>query len=1734
MYQTLETAGAVAVETFEIFGNNYLIIGNHFNDEDDVLFGYITFSTMYFWDRSPADGPKYVPIQKIQTFGASDVEIFRIENDYYLAVANYYNGTNFDISSQIYRFRYEEDSSGEGREEISVPHLDLVQSIKTFGARSFKYVELEFQQLIIVSNENNHSIDFYGWNGSSFEPKSSFAWESPGHIEKFFLPGFSASENREAFLAISSRSSSSVLLSVTSDGRVTFLSALPTGPATEMTYFRSQGANFLVSVLAPSNIVPEGGMAYFELIEVVSANSKKTLQVQLAATQASKSVGSILNYKMASREDNVVIAGSGWGEGRLNFTSLHPVTLVRQASRVGYVSLEDQTLLLSDVKDVLILRSPVLYNQSLSHLTIQIENFARRPVALPSSAGFKRGICISQKLYETAYISPSTLGLPGPVVWVGLNEVGSATLENVQAAAEPCGLVLLHATAIGLQGQTLRILSYPGPAFPALVTVNLSYPIPDQQNLSSAMLNILSISNKPKLTFLNVSIGSHSNYSFQIQYLGQFYAATVVIRDALARLNLSDENATTQIIPIHSARPSPGSYLVVQNFTNFHLISYRPFQIALAANDCNGQPIPFPLDGQRIIAKVRSSTSVSAVSLRNTFATAADGEILFPDLAVIGGDSNIEIEFSCFTECDLNPAYLRVNVSENIFQHRGPELHLEFWKGSSANVLSDGQIIIYGGVPPGSFIPKHRIVLVDPGSFNFTSRTPDWSAKHVPESKWTPPPRSGHAASAVNMSLFVHGGFRDTVVLAGFYRFDIASGSWTNLSNKAGEPSARVEHAMSILGNYVVLFGGHDGSRALSPDLYVYNLGSSSWSTLPAPPFFNRGSVTVPFSLVVMGSKVYVGESWEAYYTVDIPSATWLRFGPPPANSSASIQVALPPTAQTWLSVELKTAVGLDPRILVVLRPNHVVSSNSSTISRMSILALSVTGLSIIPLNEDSAAGNWSQNISIESAVHLAPGRVLLFGPDAENQRDAQATLTSTSPLLELAFDEDSEYASINFVMAYAPLDPPFIIWAVDSDKQRSVWAIEPLTVRVLAFDLNGNPVSLGGSVATADPSLETTVVFNDLRVLGASPGVVLVFTAPGLLSIATAPFVVNPGQGASVRAETLPVGVLPGMTFLFQPTASVVDIDGNIVWTDSFSSVEMSLQFFSPADSSWLPAGGNGSGLSGSTVAVSDMGYVKWTDLGIDSASAASSKAIVGPSSISYRLSFLRLGFDRTFSSNFSYTAAIDKALANSESRLVLSGYETLASGSAVSKMVWSVFTIKIVLRADPSLLFSADNSTIVSATLIHPQDGPVDGVLGGTLQVQATNGLAIFTDLNVDRVASGYRISFTSIGVLQEAVSDEFNIISAPAVYLTIETVASGGAADGEFALGGEVFRTQPVIVARDSAGNPTSSGGFLVVQVNLFLNGDEVSNFNADPNISAGLFNMPQDPESNTSTLSGHVAVAVSQDGKATFYDLAINRVGNYLLLFSAVRQGILLTRANQSITVHVGLPRLLLVIRQPNQAIAGVAFGVQPVITANDAGGNIVYSTAQLFVSAATMLISYSSSWLATNKIEDAERPTFESVSHMLDSAPGIMRNFLTPAGNVLVIVGHSGSIVDGGSELTIITIYKFHSGILTELESLPIPGASDFEYIPLAFDSQQGLEKGHLMVSCHYDEINGYQAPTRVFSFVFNTISNEFSMELVQILPTSGAVKLAVFEAAGQTFVAVACKDAGYEVTKVST
>jgi len=174
--QEIFTNGANDTKYFEINGNHYLAIAA-FQDNNSVEIN----STILKWD---SDSSKFLSFQEISTLGASDWEFFTIENDYYLAVANYRSDTSFIENSIIYKWN--------GNQFI------VFQTIETQGAYDWEFFEIEDSSFLVIANQDNGSSNninshIYKWNGMNFEPfqtiptKGATDWEAFSINENYYL-----------------------------------------------------------------------------------------------------------------------------------------------------------------------------------------------------------------------------------------------------------------------------------------------------------------------------------------------------------------------------------------------------------------------------------------------------------------------------------------------------------------------------------------------------------------------------------------------------------------------------------------------------------------------------------------------------------------------------------------------------------------------------------------------------------------------------------------------------------------------------------------------------------------------------------------------------------------------------------------------------------------------------------------------------------------------------------------------------------------------------------------------------------------------------------------------------------------------------------------------------------------------------------------------------------------------------------------------------------------------------------------------------------------------------------------------------------------------------------------------------------------------------------------------------------------------------------------------------------
>ena len=151
------------------------------------------------------------------------------------------------------------------------------------------------------------------------------------------------------------------------------------------------------------------------------------------------------------------------------------------------------------------------------------------------------------------------------------------------------------------------------------------------------------------------------------------------------------------------------------------------------------------------------------------------------------------------------------------------------------------------------------------------------------------------------------------------------------------------------------------------------------------------------------------------------------------------------------------------------------------------------------------------------------------------------------------------------------------------------------------------------------------------------------------------------------------------------------------------------------------------------------------------------------------------------------------------SATKLVMTTQPTnAAAGASITPAV-----VVQVQDAGGNLVTTASNSVTMALTT-----NPGGSTLSGTTPVNAVGGVATFSDLSLNKVSSGYRITASATG-LASAQSNTFNITAgAPAqlVFTTSPVATNPGIA----------FSTQPVVVIRDAFGNATTDTSSVTLTV------------------------------------------------------------------------------------------------------------------------------------------------------------------------------------------------------------------------------------------------------------------------------------------------------------------------------
>ncbi|MCY1015011.1 beta strand repeat-containing protein [Pyxidicoccus sp. MSG2] len=421
-----------------------------------------------------------------------------------------------------------------------------------------------------------------------------------------------------------------------------------------------------------------------------------------------------------------------------------------------------------------------------------------------------------------------------------------------------------------------------------------------------------------------------------------------------------------------------------------------------------------------------------------------------------------------------------------------------------------------------------------------------------------------------------------------------------------------------------------------------------------------------------------------------------------------------------------------------------------------------------------------------------------------------------------------------------------------------------------LQLSLANNPTgaSLTGTVSVS--ATNGVATFTGVGVDRAGNGYTLSVSAPGITATSIA-FNVVPGTPTRLAFGVQPSDVAAGSAITPAVTVRVVDAAGNTV-TTATNSITVAI-------------GTNpGVGILNGTKTVSAVnGVATFSGLSITKTGAG------------YTLTAAATGLTTGTSAAFNVTSGPAASLA-----FDTNPPNVVTAGVAITP------SVKVSVRDSFNNTVTASTASITLSLSANPGGS----TLGGTLTVNAVDGVATFPGLTLDKVANNYRFAAASPG-LTGNTSALFNVAAGAASKLA--------------------FTTQPTNVV---AGTPFATSVRVTVQ-------DDFGNTVTTPAVSVGIA-LGNNPTG--ATLGGTTPVT-TVSGVATFANITVDKLGTG---YTLVASGPSLTGATSTaFNVTAGAASRLAFIVQPGNTSAGAAFNPDVQVAVQDAGGNTVTgSTASI--------------------------------------------------------------------------------------------------------------------------------------------------------------------------------------------
>jgi hypothetical protein len=407
-----------------------------------------------------------------------------------------------------------------------------------------------------------------------------------------------------------------------------------------------------------------------------------------------------------------------------------------------------------------------------------------------------------------------------------------------------------------------------------------------------------------------------------------------------------------------------------------------------------------------------------------------------------------------------------------------------------------------------------------------------------------------------------------------------------------------------------------------------------------------------------------------------------------------------------------------------------------------------------------------------------------------------------------------------------------------------------------IALQANPGSATLNGTL-TRSPS-SGVVTFNNLNITKAENGYSFSVTSAGLTAATSTLFNITPGSATKLAFTQQPPNTTAGANFTVQ-----------VVARDQYDNTASGFNGQVTLSINNNPGGGT---LSGVTVRSASGGIVTFDNLSINK------------SGTGYTLKAAATSMTEAISNAFNVGAGTATQL------VFITTISTVTAGSAISPPV------TVEARDANGNLVTGFNSQ-VSMTLASAPDG---GTLGGTTQVNASNGVATFSNLLLTKAGGPYSLRASATG-LSAGTSNSFSVTAGPATKLAFIVQPSNTQA-------GAVITPSIQVAALDQYDNTATS---------------------YNQNISIAIQNNP-----SGGVLSG-TTTRTASSGLVTFNDLSINVAGAGYTL--RVTSGSLTAATSTAFNVFAGSATKLLVVgtlqnRQAGQILS--SFTVRAVDNNNN--------------------------------------------------------------------------------------------------------------------------------------------------------------------------------------------------------